>query len=169
MAAPAAVTSSFGFNNLMETFSVEVHRAENRPLNVPLIAPFTIASSRLDKVENVAIRIELRNGCVGWGESPILPFVTAEDQTTAMAKASEACQLLRSYPAMTLGAVLREIGGLLPGHEFASNICVNWNIHIFGNFHSWLAQIDPFMVFPFVYSASRWKLPYLESYFSKLY
>ncbi|GKV23596.1 hypothetical protein SLEP1_g33305 [Rubroshorea leprosula] len=120
MAAPAAVTSSFGFNNLMETFSVEVHRAENRPLNVPLIAPFTIASSRLDKVENVAIRIELRNGCVGWGESPILPFVTAEDQTTAMAKASEACQLLRSYPAMTLGAVLREIGGLLPGHEFAS-------------------------------------------------
>lgn len=123
MAVPAAAgATSFGFKNLMETFSVEVNRAESRALNVPLIAPFTIASSRLDKVENVAIRIELRNGCVGWGETPILPSVTAEDQSTALAKAREACQLLssRHHHVSTLGAMLREIGGLLPGHEFAS-------------------------------------------------
>lgn len=104
----------------METLTVHVERAENRPLNVPLIAPFTIASSRLDKVENVAIRIELSNGCVGWGEAPILPFVTAEDQPTAMAKAGEACELLRSCPPMTLGSLLEKIGGILPGHQFAS-------------------------------------------------
>ncbi|XLT83036.1 hypothetical protein HN873_004789 [Arachis hypogaea] len=53
--------------------------AENRPLNVPLIAPFTIASSRLEMVENMTIRIELSNGSVGWGEAPILLFVTTED------------------------------------------------------------------------------------------
>ncbi|XP_019177071.1 PREDICTED: L-Ala-D/L-amino acid epimerase-like [Ipomoea nil] len=125
MAAAAAVPaeampSSFGFKNLMETFTVEVQKAEGRPLNVPLIAPFTIASSRLDKVGNVAIRIELSNGCVGWGEAPILPFVTAEDQPTAMAKAAEACQLLRKSSGNTMGVVLREIGGILSGHHFAS-------------------------------------------------
>lgn len=99
---------------------VSVKRAESRPLSVPLIAPFTIATSRLERVENVAVRIELSNGCAGWGEIPILPFVTAEDQPTAMAKASEACQMLRRNNEMTLGAALAEIAGILPGHDFAS-------------------------------------------------
>lgn len=99
---------------------MDVQRAEGRPLNVPLIAPFTIASSRLDKVENVAIRIELSNGCAGWGEAPILPSVTAEDQATALAKVAEACGYLKTTPPMTLGSVLREVGGILPGHQFAS-------------------------------------------------
>ncbi|GFZ16822.1 cytochrome P450, family 77, subfamily A, polypeptide 5 pseudogene [Actinidia rufa] len=112
--------TSLGFGNLMETFTVDVQRAEGRALNVPLIAPFTIASSRLERVENVAIRIELGNGSVGWGEAPILPSVTAEDQPTALVRAAEACGFLRRSPAMTLGSVLGEIGGLLPGHQFAS-------------------------------------------------
>lgn len=111
---------SLGFNNLMETLTVDVQRAENRPLNVPLISPFMIASSRLERVENVAIRVELSNGCVGWGEAPVLPFVTAEDQPTAIAKASEACEFLRRSPTMALGSLLGEIGDILPGHEFAS-------------------------------------------------
>lgn len=119
-AAPAVTKTTFGFKNLMETFTVDVQRAENRPLNVPLIAPFTIASSRLEKVENVAIRVELPNRCVGWGEAPILPFVTAEDQTIAMEKAAEACEVLRKSPAMTLGSMLAEIAVVLPGHQFAS-------------------------------------------------
>ncbi|KAJ8773086.1 hypothetical protein K2173_028263 [Erythroxylum novogranatense] len=121
MAAPIPGTEvSFGFGNLLETLTVDVQRAECRPLNVPLISPFTIASSRLDKVKNVAIRIELKNGCVGWGETPILPFVTSEDQQTALVKAREASELLRSSPSMTLGSILEEVGGFLPGHEFAS-------------------------------------------------
>ncbi|KAK3019101.1 hypothetical protein RJ639_002711 [Escallonia herrerae] len=119
-ATPSATARSFGFQNLMETFTVDVQRAEGRPLNVPLIAPFTIASSRLERVENVAIRIELSNGCVGWGEAPVLPFVTAEDQPTALGKAAEACEFLKRSDGRTLGVALAEIGGILPGHEFAS-------------------------------------------------
>ncbi|KAL7099100.1 hypothetical protein ACP275_09G060900 [Erythranthe tilingii] len=126
---PAAVSASMaaaspptclGFKNLMETFAVDVQRAEGRPLNVPLKSPFTIASSRLEGVENVAIRIELSNGCVGWGESPVLPHVTAEDQTTALAKAADACLFLKHSSGKTLGLLLNQINGLLPGHSFAS-------------------------------------------------
>ncbi|KAF8103685.1 hypothetical protein N665_0186s0053 [Sinapis alba] len=109
-----------GFKTLTENFTVKVQRAENRELNVPLLSPFTIASSRLDSVGNVAIRIVLNSGCVGWGEAPILPSVTAEDQLTAMAKAREACEFLKELPEMKLGHVLQEIGGILPGHRFAS-------------------------------------------------
>ncbi|OAP05345.1 CYP77A5P [Arabidopsis thaliana] len=108
------------FKNLTENFTVRVLKAENRELNVPLLSPFTIASSRLESVSNVAIRIELSDGFVGWGEAPILPSVTEEDQITAMVKAREACEFLRELREMKLGNVLQEIGRFLPGHQFAS-------------------------------------------------
>ncbi|KAH0926993.1 hypothetical protein HID58_019249, partial [Brassica napus] len=114
------MSAASGFKTLTENFTVKVRKAENRELNVPLLSPFTIASSRLDSVGNVAIRIELSGGCVGWGEAPILPSVTAEDQLTAMVKSREACELLKELPEMKLGHVLEEIGGILPGHRFAS-------------------------------------------------
>jgi len=111
---------SFGFGALKETFSVDVAAAEARPLDVPLAAPFTIASSRLEAVSNVAVRVELRSGAVGWGEAPVLPSVTAEDQPAALAAAGRACDALASAPAAPLGAMLQEVAGVLPGHAFAS-------------------------------------------------
>ncbi|KAL3748835.1 hypothetical protein ACJRO7_009989 [Eucalyptus globulus] len=102
----------------METFVVEVRRAESRALDVPLAAPFTIATSRLERVSDVAVRVELRNGCAVWGEAPVLPSVTAEDQGTAIKKAREACQALRRSPAMgvemaLIDAVANSIGAPL--------------------------------------------------------
>ncbi|KAG8379382.1 hypothetical protein BUALT_Bualt07G0082800 [Buddleja alternifolia] len=121
MAAPSSSSTCFGFKNLMETFTVDVQRAEGRALNVPLIAPFTIASSRLERVENVGIRIELSNGCVGWGEAPLLPHVTAEeDQLAALAKVSDASHFLKNTPRKTLGLLLTDINHMLPAHQFAS-------------------------------------------------
>nr|XP_043609992.1 L-Ala-D/L-amino acid epimerase isoform X1 [Erigeron canadensis] len=120
MMANSISTSLVGFKNLMETYTLDIHRAEGRKLNVPLIAPFTIATSRVERVENVAIRVELSNGCCGWGEAPVLPFVTAEDQDIALTKAGEACDFLKNYHGMSLGHVLTEVGQLLPGHHFAS-------------------------------------------------
>ncbi|XP_077242881.1 cytochrome P450, family 77, subfamily A, polypeptide 5 [Tasmannia lanceolata] len=114
------VPMKLSFNSLMETFLINVQKAEGRPLNVPLIAPFTIASSRLDKVENVALRVELADGSVGWGEAPVLPSVTAEDQPTALAKANEACDMLRRAPRKALKLALGDLEELLPGHDFAS-------------------------------------------------
>ena len=85
--SPPSPVESFGFGALKETFSVDVAAAEARPLDVPLAAPFTIATSRLEAVSNVAVRVELRSGAVGWGEAPVLPSVTAEDQPAALAAA----------------------------------------------------------------------------------
>lgn len=119
-ASSTSERTSFGFKNLTETFWVDVQRAEGRPLNVQLNAPLILGSPNLEKVENVAIRIELSNGCVGWGEVPVLPSVTAANQTVAVAKAREACQFLLCSSPMVLNLALNEIGGILPGTEFAS-------------------------------------------------
>ena len=117
---PPSPVGSFGFGALTETFSVDVAAAEARPLDVPLAAPFTIATSRLEAVSNVAVRVELRSGAVGLGEAPVLPSVTAEDQPAALAAAGRACDALAGAPAAPLGAMLQEVAGVLPGHAFAS-------------------------------------------------
>ncbi|KAJ9147323.1 hypothetical protein P3X46_029497 [Hevea brasiliensis] len=119
-ASSTSERTSFGFKNLTETFWVNVQRAEGRPLNVQLNSPLSTVSPSLEKVENVAIRIELCNGCVGWGEVPVLPSITAANQTVAVTKAREAWQFLRSSSPMVLNLMLNEIGGILPGTGFAS-------------------------------------------------
>lgn len=53
-------------------------------MNVPLRAPFVISSARLDAVHNVSVRIDLADGSTGWGEIPLLPPVTPEDQPAAL-------------------------------------------------------------------------------------
>lgn len=120
----ATPVTNIGFKNLIETFIVDVQKAERKALDVALISPINTATVKFEKVRNVAIRVELRNGCVGWGEVPILPPITAEDQPLAMAKVSETCQFLKSSPAMTLGSLLHEIGRILHGHAYASVSCI---------------------------------------------
>ncbi|XP_007033191.2 PREDICTED: L-Ala-D/L-amino acid epimerase isoform X1 [Theobroma cacao] len=111
--------TSFGFKNLTETFWVDVHRAEGRPLSVRLNESLTFASSKLEKVESVVIRVELRNGCVGWGEVPVLPLGNW-NQAMALEKVKEACKFLGQGPPLTLNLVLDKISENVPGREFAS-------------------------------------------------
>lgn len=61
-----------------------IESVEARPLNVPLIDPFIIASARVDHVENAAVRVRFDDGTVGFGEAPTLHPVTIETQATAL-------------------------------------------------------------------------------------
>lgn len=119
-AASTTPSSLRMFQTVIDASQIKVVEADASELNVPLIAPFTIASSRLEYVGNVSLRIELEDGSVGWGETPILQAVTAEDQPTALAKALQVCSLLKLTPTMSCRKVLEKISDLLPGHEFAS-------------------------------------------------
>jgi hypothetical protein len=122
VSSPPAPVDAFGFDALKATFSADVAAADARPLDVPLAAPFTIASSRLDAVSNVAVRVELRGGAVGWGEASVLPSVTAEDQPAALEAAARACEAMAAALPAPLGALLQDVAGVLPGHAFASVI-----------------------------------------------
>lgn len=59
------------------------------PLDVPLVDPFVIATGRLDSVTNVAVRLELASGAVGWGEIAVLPPVTRATQAEALSLVRE--------------------------------------------------------------------------------
>ena len=118
--------TSFGLKNLSKIFLVDVHCAEGRPLNVRLDEPLTIASSRLEEVENVAIRVELSNGCVGWGEVPVLPWLNL-NQATALEKVREACEFLEQGPPVILNLAFDQISKIVPGSEFASVSTVHYD------------------------------------------
>ncbi|GLJ06952.1 hypothetical protein SUGI_0053680 [Cryptomeria japonica] len=47
------------WKRIEESCRVKVLKAKARPLNVSLLAPFTIASSRVEEVNNVAVRVDL--------------------------------------------------------------------------------------------------------------
>ncbi|MFQ6633970.1 hypothetical protein Gotur_011413, partial [Gossypium turneri] len=111
--------TSLGLKNLTEIFWVDVHCAEGRPLNVGLQEPVTVGCSRLEKVENVAVRVELSNGCVGWGEVSVVPWVNW-NQATALEEVRKACEFLSQGSPVTLNLVLHQISEMFPGSEFAS-------------------------------------------------
>ncbi len=86
-----------------------------RPLDVPLIDPFVIATTRLDRVRNVAVRIELSDGSVGWGEAATLPPVTAEDQPAALAAVAAQAQWLVGRDAGDWRRIAGDLAGRMPG------------------------------------------------------
>jgi L-alanine-DL-glutamate epimerase-like enolase superfamily enzyme len=78
-------------------FRIEALRA--RPLDVPLIDPFVIATGRVDATRGVLIEAELRDPSSGrWarglGESAPLPPITHEDQPDVLLALSEATRAL---------------------------------------------------------------------------
>ncbi|KAK8711923.1 hypothetical protein V6N13_147179 [Hibiscus sabdariffa] len=111
--------TSLGLKNLTEIFWVDVHSAEGKPLNVGLQEPVTIGCSTLEQVENVAVRVELSNGCAGWGEVPVVPWINW-NQATVLEKVRKACEFLSQGPPVTLNLVLHQISEMFPGTEFAS-------------------------------------------------
>ncbi|KAL2645066.1 hypothetical protein R1flu_012653 [Riccia fluitans] len=108
------------WDDSLDSYIVDVVEAEAAELNVPLLAPFTIATTKLDFVQNVAVRVELKDGSIGWGEASTLPPVTAEDQPTALKKAKEACHFLKTSKDVSLRKFLERVSELCPGHEFSS-------------------------------------------------
>jgi L-alanine-DL-glutamate epimerase-like enolase superfamily enzyme len=94
--------------------SYTIARIQVRPLNAPLCAPFTISTLSLQQVENVAVRLELADGSIGWGETPTLPPITAEDQAVALNVLTQAAAGLVGRNAGEWRLIARELAGHIP-------------------------------------------------------
>ncbi len=55
-----------------------VRRIDAIPVALPLKAPMKMAGITITKAENLLVRVELTNGCVGWGEAPSAPTMTGD-------------------------------------------------------------------------------------------
>ena len=64
--------------------TVRITHIDFMPLNADLVRPFTIATGRLERVTNVAVRVQLNGGAQGWAECPVLPPVTPMTQAQVL-------------------------------------------------------------------------------------
>lgn len=68
------------------------------PYDIPLFAPFKIASANLTHVNNIVVGVSLQNGITGYGEGAVLPPVTVETQEVALDIASgQTADLIGAY------------------------------------------------------------------------
>ena len=61
-----------------------IKRIDAIPVALPLIKPMTLARTRITHSVNLLVRIEARNGAVGWGEAATMPTATGENLTTVL-------------------------------------------------------------------------------------
>jgi L-alanine-DL-glutamate epimerase-like enolase superfamily enzyme len=89
-----------------ERFAVEAVAA--RPLSVPLLEPFVIASGRVDatRAVEIAVRVTWRGGtATGLGEAACLPPVTREDQPDVLRSIQGVAASLAGRPASGVEAL----------------------------------------------------------------
>ena len=70
-----------------------IRRVDAIPVALPLIKPMTLARTRLTASTNMLVRIEARNGAVGWGEAVTMPTPKGEN----LAAVSRAMSVMVSY------------------------------------------------------------------------
>src|SRR5687768_9414657 len=59
-----------------------IKRVDAIPVALPLIKPMTLARTRLTASVNMLVRIEAKNGAVGWGEAVTMPTPKGENLAT---------------------------------------------------------------------------------------
>ena len=99
---------------------LHVARIAWAPLRAPLLAPFSIASTTLCNLDNVAVRVELSDGSVGHGECACLPPVTTEDAARAASGAEAAAAALAGCSVANWQELSRRLATVLSSHNFAS-------------------------------------------------
>lgn len=98
----------------MPTTPRQIAALDAYPLEVPLLAPFTIATAALGSVQNVAVRARLRSGAEGWGEIPTLRPVTVEDQPAAIAAVGAVAPQLVGRDAAAWRPLAADLRSALP-------------------------------------------------------
>ena len=104
-----------GLEGIAGELRIESLRA--RPLSVPLVEPFVIATGRVDATRAVEIEVRVAWAGVraeGLGEAACLPPVTREDQPDVLLAAAGAANALVDAPIRGLDGLERALAAALP-------------------------------------------------------
>jgi L-alanine-DL-glutamate epimerase-like enolase superfamily enzyme len=94
----------------------KIARLEAAPLDAALKSPFVIASSRIDTVTNVAVRVVLVDGSNGWGEIAVLPEVTTETQRLALQLVEDTTAWIVGRELYSWRQLCQELSRRYPAH-----------------------------------------------------
>jgi L-alanine-DL-glutamate epimerase-like enolase superfamily enzyme len=102
------------------TTPFDVVSAEKIPVRLPLIEPFVIAYATYTHTESILVRLTLRNGVTGWGESTPDEAVTGETPERVLADLCDAlAPALIGIDARRIDAAINQLTTLRPSSPTA--------------------------------------------------
>ncbi len=104
---------------MASTDDLIVTKVESWPIDIPITDPFVVATGRMDRAQNVIVRITLRDGSSGYGE--IAPFhdVTGEDRSNSLTATKEMATAMLGKSAAHHRQIASALQELAPSHPAA--------------------------------------------------
>lgn len=91
------------------------------PFEVPLVAPFRIATMECAVAYGVFVRLRTDVGLVGWGEATPLQAINGETQSTCMAALPLLIPVVLGEDPLSVAALVERMEHILPGHGAAAS------------------------------------------------
>jgi len=111
---------------MMRSEELGIETIEAWPVQLPLNAPFVVASGSMSVAHNIFIRLTLKSGACGYGEMAPFPDISGEDQAACLAAFPGAAQCILGQSvwnwrklAYQLAEVSREMPSVRCGLETA--------------------------------------------------
>jgi muconate cycloisomerase len=88
-------------------------------VSLPMLKPVIMAGEEVRRADNVLVRIEADNGCVGWGEAASAPVMTGETLESIVSAVHYLAPALRGRPAADIAGALVAMDGRMYGNHGA--------------------------------------------------
>jgi len=89
------------------------------PVSLPMKKPVVMAGEEVRRAENVLVRVETREGAIGWGEAASAPVMTGETLESIVAAIHHLAPVLTARDARDIDGALRAMDGRLYGNHGA--------------------------------------------------
>lgn len=98
---------------------VRIKTVQAIAVSLPLIKPVKMAFEAINNAENLLVRIETRDGIVGWGEATSAPTMTGETLGSMVSAVRYLADKLTGMEASQIAAVMHRAGQYLYGNNSA--------------------------------------------------
>src|SRR5271155_3938998 len=97
--------------------SVKIRAIEPVAVSLPMEKPVKMAGETVARADNILVRIETDDGCVGWGEAASAPTMTGETVASMMAAVNHMASDLVKRPADDFAAARAAMDALMYGNS----------------------------------------------------
>jgi L-alanine-DL-glutamate epimerase-like enolase superfamily enzyme len=101
---------------------MKIKRIEPLAVSVPMVKPVKMSFEEVKSAENVLVRLETREGVVGWGGAATAPTMTGETVESMTAAIRYLAPRLEGMAADDIPAVMAHAGNFLFGNSSAKSV-----------------------------------------------
>lgn len=101
-----------------------IRRMDAYAIALPLVKPMYMAGVHLTAAENLVVRVEARNGCVGWGEAASAPTMTGDTPRSMLSAVQRARPRLIGADAFDHARIVRALNAM-PRRSTGANAAID--------------------------------------------